>query len=79
MESLTYTLGFRAHVVAVEEKFQRYYEGGLGQEARFSEVSLGWFIGLERSHEWLYAGHTKPPVSIGDEAVIRINFYAKPI
>jgi len=78
MEPLAYTISFRAKVIAVEHKTRRNYISGVGKDARFEEISAGWWIGLEKSHEWLFAGNYKPNVFVGYDAIVRIDFYGKP-
>lgn len=73
----THTLRFTAKVVSIEEKKNKRWLFGVGEQAKFHEDSQGWYIGLERSHELLFAGFTRPPINPGDEAVVRINFYAQ--
>jgi len=78
MESPKAEVAFRAAVVAIEQKFTRRWHGGIGSNAIFSEDSLGWFVGLENSYEFLHVGYEKPNIEIGDIATIRITFNAKP-
>ncbi len=70
------TLTFGAKVTSVAERFNKVCISGFGDNAKFEDRSFGWFIGLERSHELLFAGMSRPNVNVGDEAIIRINFYA---
>ena len=79
MEPAQASLVFRARVIAVEEKYLKRWLGGVGLEAKFADEPRGWYIGLEGSYEFLYAGGNKPNVKVGDIATIRISFDAKPI
>ena len=75
MEPPKDTIAFSAKVVKVEQRFKRNYVNGVGKEAQFTEETLGWFVALAGSHEALRCGDTKPNISKGDIALVRINFY----
>ncbi len=74
MESPQEPLKFISRVIAIEEKFRDKWIGGVGEEAKFESLSQGWFIGLEGSYEYIYAGTTRPNIKVGDIATIRITF-----
>jgi hypothetical protein len=76
MEPPKSTLNFGARVASVEEKFVKIWLSGFGDNAQFKDESRGWFVGLEGSHELLFAGMTKPNIEVGDKANIRITFHA---
>jgi len=61
-------------VRAIEEKKARFWRGGVGAEAKFEEVSVGWFITIGSSHESIFIGDTKPEMKVGDLVTIRISF-----
>jgi hypothetical protein len=77
MEPPKATIVFTSKVVGLEEKKDKVWVKGLALEAEFTYPSLGWFVGLEGSYEWLHVGPDKPNVSIGDIATVRITFHAK--
>jgi len=70
-------VAFTSRVVGVEEKFDHVWTKGVGNLAEFKDISKGWYVGLEGSHEWLHVGDAKPNVDIGDTATVRITFHAK--
>ena len=65
---------FVARVIAVNEKKYKQWLGGVGKEATFNEISLGWFVSLEGSHESLFIGFLKPSIRIGSMAIITIEY-----
>jgi hypothetical protein len=61
-----------AKVMAVWEAKAQVWVGGVGPEAKFAEQSQGWFVLFSGSYEALYAGPTKPTITVGDEVEILI-------
>lgn len=78
MEPTKAEIAFSSTVVAIKEHKKEVWLGGVGPEARFQEVSQGWFVGLEGSHEYIKVSNTEPNIAIGDQANVRITFHAKP-
>ena len=74
MEPTQAPIVFTARVIAVEEKFGQIWKSGVGPEAKFDRPSMGWFIGLSGSYEWLHVGVEKPNVQVGQTATVRISF-----
>lgn len=72
--SIQETLCFSAKVQSVKENLSKKWIGGFGETARFDEVSKGWFVCLEGSHEAIYAGPSKPNIQVGDLANVSISF-----
>jgi len=60
-------------VIAIEEKFQRQYLSGVGSEATFTSVSIGWYGWFKGSHESLFLGMDKPLLAPGDQINITIE------
>lgn len=65
-----FTGQFIVRVVKIEEKFERRWVHGVADKAEFKDVSLGWFVTYEGSHESLHAGSTKPNLKVGDRVLI---------
>lgn len=61
---------FFSHVHAVEEKFNKLWVCGVGENAVFKDVSRGWFVLYTNSWEWLYIGTEKPSFKVGDRVKI---------
>ena len=64
---------FEAKVTSVQERFESHHVSGVGDDAAFSKVSIGWFIGFEGSWELIHVGTDKPETKIGDVATIEIS------
>jgi hypothetical protein len=60
-------------VVKVEERFTRDYVDGIGDNARFTERSLGWYVYLQGSYEALHVGASKPAWAFRDRVKITIE------
>jgi hypothetical protein len=75
MESAPLTINFKAKVVKVEERFNKEWIMGAGENAIFKKVSMGWYVQLAGSWESLFVGATAPDIDIGDIAMIRISFH----
>lgn len=76
MESPPSTLKvkFVARVVKVTEHKYNQWIKGIGNEAEFNEISLGWFVTLENSHESIFIGWLKPQIRVGSIATITIEY-----
>jgi hypothetical protein len=64
---------FRATVIDVREKFHKNYVRGVGKEAEFVDVSLGWFLRLTSSFESIFVGHEKPDIEPDDAVYVSIR------
>lgn len=76
MESLRAPMKFvieRVLVERVEERFHREYQHGIGKDAVFKNISLGWFLVLRGSHEAIYVGNESPKILGGDSVQITIE------
>lgn len=60
-------ISFISTVKAIEERHTSKYVSGVGKEAVFQEVSLGWYVWLEGSFESIHVGMSKPNWKIGDK------------
>lgn len=60
-------------VTDIREESSREYVKGIGNEAIFKEVSKGWFLYLEGSHEALHVGMEKPELEKGDRVKITLE------
>lgn len=64
---------FQTTVVKIAERFERRWVDGRGKDAEFENISRGWFITLEGSHESLGVGAEKPPLSPGDKVQVSLQ------
>jgi len=53
-----------------EEKFVRNYGPGTGSKAKFTDMSIGWFLRLEGSNESFYISDGEPDLHAGDKVKI---------
>lgn len=60
-------------ITAIEERKDRRYLSGIGDEAVFTDISLGWFLFLTGSHEAIHVGMEKPDLRVGDKMKITIE------
>lgn len=60
-------------VANIEEHKVPCYISGFGDTALFHEVSRGWFLYLEGSHEALHVGMEKPELVKGDRVRITLE------
>lgn len=76
MESPETTLEvkFVARVVKITEHKYNQWIKGVGNEAVFQVISLGWFVTLEGSHESIFVGWFKPRIRFGSMATITIEY-----
>ena len=65
---------FTAKVVKIEEKFEKTHIRGVGPDAEFKDVSLGWFVSFQGSYESIHVGFEKPTTKFGDIATVEITF-----
>jgi hypothetical protein len=68
---------FRAVVISVEEKFHKNYVRGVGKNAEFRDVGIGWFVRLSNSYESLCVGEGEPDLSPGDIVLVTIEKEAR--
>lgn len=61
-----------SRVREVERRSKRVYVSGIGYEAIFREVDLGYYVWLEDSHESLHVGFDDPIFKPGDK--VKITF-----
>lgn len=83
MEPAEAPMKYIVHDVLVERVYEHKHQkwiGGVGKEATFEYVSMGWFVLLTGSHEALHVGHSEPNLKPGDLVRITIEreYYAKP-
>jgi hypothetical protein len=58
---------------------QRYIPGsGLGKDARFRELDLGWYVHLDGSQEALHLGAEQPELAPGDSIKVTLERLAAP-
>lgn len=62
----------RTRVKTVEERFEKKHVKGVGPDAEFKDVSLGWFIVMEGWPSALGLGSEKPVISSGDMVELTI-------
>lgn len=60
-------------VTAVREIKEKIHTKGVGKDAEFEEVSLGWFLHLDGSRELIHVGPDKPELKAGDPIRITIE------
>lgn len=60
-------------VATLEERKERVYISGIGDNAVFEEKSLGWFVWLKGSYESLHLGMENPGWKVGDQVKITIE------
>lgn len=63
----------RMTVKDVAERFQRDHVRGAGQNAEFTERSLGWFVVLEGWPSALGLGTEKPELAKGDKIILTLE------
>lgn len=68
--NLAYTI--MTTCISLEERFGRHYVSGVGNDAIFEKVSLGWYAIFDGSRESLYFGTEKPWFDKGDK--IKVTF-----
>jgi len=62
-----------AKVIDVTERFRSVYVSGLGKEAVFEKISLGWYLFLDGSRESLFIGWSAPSIVTGDLVKLTIE------
>jgi hypothetical protein len=60
-------------VLSVRKEMRKIYLSGFGEEAKFREQSLGWYMHLEGSYESLHLGFEKPEIHAGDRVKITVE------
>jgi len=71
MEPTASKVSISTRVNKLEQRFRSEWAGGIGKDATYNEICLGWFIHLEGSWEMLYVGYSKPDLNPGD--MVRIT------
>lgn len=64
---------FESEVSQVTERFKSVYQHGVGKEAVFTSVSVGWYVHLRDSYESFFVGYEKPNLLEGDIVTITIE------
>lgn len=57
---------FEGRVKAVEERFEKRWLSGSGNDAKFEEASIGWWVIFEGWPASMRFGATKPDFEVGD-------------
>lgn len=75
MESIEAPVDYKLYtkVERVTEHVVKQWVSGIGSEATFQSVSVGWFVTFEGSRESLFLGIEKPSLAKGDEVEITIR------
>lgn len=72
LRKLKVNLTVVTEVVAIKEHFVDKYVSGVGDDAIFEQVSLGWFMYLKGSHEAIHIGSDGSWAVPGDR--VKITF-----
>ena len=64
---------FVSCITSIEEHIVPCYISGIGDDAKFQDISKGWFLYLEGSHEALHVGMEKPELVKGDRVKITLE------
>lgn len=64
---------FETTVLSIKQAKQKNWVSGTGENAKFEEVSMGWYVHLDGSFEGLYLGVEKPELNPGDEIRITLE------
>lgn len=68
---INYTI--RTKVSRVWEHFQDQYLRGVGKDAVFTKVFMGWYVAFEGSYEALFFGKEQPDLKVGDKVEIKFE------
>ena len=64
----------KAIIDRVEERFERRYDGGIGPDAKFSQVSIGWWMSFKGSNTSIHVGQDRPSeMEKGDRVIVTIE------
>ena len=73
------------NIFNIEEKFTRVYESGqsipagvkrlpnLPKDAKFKDISVGWYVQLEGSNESFFISEKEPDLKVGDKVKITLE------
>lgn len=61
-----------ARITAVTERFQRTFVRGVGNDAEFTQTSLGWWITVDH-HYSIFAGDSRPDFAEGDHIHLHLK------
>ena len=64
---------WHATVRSVEERFKRVHRSGFGKDAKFDEVSLGWFVLFQEWPAAANVGAEKPEAKQGDRVKLTME------
>lgn len=73
MEPAQTKVVFFSKVIATFEKLQPIWLGGVGDNAKFEDKPLGWFVHLQGSFEALHVGMEEPTLKPGDKVKITLE------
>lgn len=73
MEPAKATIAVMTRVVSTQRRIKSVYISGIGKDATFKDVDLGWWVLFSGSHEALYVGETEPPFKEGDMVKIKLE------
>jgi hypothetical protein len=59
-------------VVRVENRVSKKYSHGVGENAVFTDTSLGYYVVFDGSHEAIHVGYEPPDFRTGDR--VKITF-----
>lgn len=62
----------KATVTKVEERFTKTYQSGFSKDAKFEDVSLGWWIVIDSGVAFGVGNH-KPEFKVGDVIPITLG------
>jgi len=60
-------------VVSIFKRIDRQWVSGVGPNATFKEIELGFYLHLQGSHEAIYVGFERPEFDVGDKIKITIE------
>ena len=60
-------------VADIMEKFIKEYKTGHGDKAKFEDISEGWYVNFEGSHEGMFLDVVRPELNKGDLVRITIE------
>lgn len=60
---MTNTLSFDVEIVAIHPLEEREWIGGVGKEAKFIPITMGWVITMSNGMQWRFVN--KPNLNLG--------------
>ncbi len=64
---------FLVPITKLENKTEEVWVSGVGPNAVFRTVNLGWFVLFEGSHEMIFLGPDQPKWQVGDKIKITME------